>query len=362
MVLTTEATFHRPVLQRLSASQVPTPGFPENNKPGEETREMTVTLPPLPVYTAHSEHMDEPPYRAIWNLWKQGKVVPFLGAGASLACRPPGAQWNPKLPAFLPSGVDLARCLADEAEFPSLERHDREDLAKVSSYYADIVGRRPLRERLRELLNGDYQCGPLHRFLASVPAPQVIVVTNYDTLVEQAFRELGKPYDLVIFPADRKDIATSILWWRHGEEVPRKENPKTLLLDLSNTTVIYKIHGTTMRETADWDNFVITEEDYIEFLSRMTTNVAVPSLFYPYFRKRSFLFLGYSLRDWNFRVVLRNLAASARRGDDDELLPSWSIQWKPAEIDRRLWSKKNVNIFDLDLTDFVLKMQERAGV
>jgi hypothetical protein len=36
-----------------------------------------------------------------------------------------------------------------------------------------------------------YKPGPLHRFLAEIPAPQVIVVTNYDTLVEQALIEAG---------------------------------------------------------------------------------------------------------------------------------------------------------------------------
>ncbi len=59
-----------------------------------------------------------------------------------------------------------------------------------------MAGRRTLRERLREMLNHDYQPGPLHQFLAAIPAPQVIVVTNYDTLVEQAFRAAGKLFSL----------------------------------------------------------------------------------------------------------------------------------------------------------------------
>ena len=39
----------------------------------------------------------------------------------------------------------------------------------------------------------------------------------------------------------------------------------------------------------------------------MTSGTAVPKSFLRYFRGRSFLFLGYSLSDWNLRVVLRNL-------------------------------------------------------
>jgi hypothetical protein len=305
--------------------------------------------------------MDEPPYRAIWRLWKQGRVVPFLGAGASFVNRPPAAQWNPANPTFLPSASDLSCSLADEAEFPSNDRLERENLARVSSYYADIVGRPSLRQRLRDMLNHDYVCGPLHRLVASVPVPQVIVVTNYDVLVERAFREAGKPYDLVIFPADIKDAGNSVLWWPHGAQAPKKQNPKTLYIDLDKTNVIYKMHGTLMGDTAQWDNFVITEEDYVDFLAKMTVNAAVPSLFYPHFRKRSFLFLGYSLRDWNFRVVLRNLAATPRRTENDEVLPSWAIQRKPSEVDRRLWSKRNVHIFDMDIAQFVEKMHERNG-
>jgi len=33
--------------------------------------------------------MPEPPYGIIWNCWKAGKVIPFLGAGASFIGRPP---------------------------------------------------------------------------------------------------------------------------------------------------------------------------------------------------------------------------------------------------------------------------------
>ncbi len=50
----------------------------------------------------------EPPYGVISNLLKKGRVVPFLGAGASMVGRPDGAAWDAKAPAFLPSGGDLS--------------------------------------------------------------------------------------------------------------------------------------------------------------------------------------------------------------------------------------------------------------
>lgn len=78
-------------------------------------------------------------YGLIWNRLKAGKVVPFLGAGASFVGRPPDAKWDAATPTFLPSGLELAHFLANEAEFPSTDPHDRNDLAKVSSYYADVA-------------------------------------------------------------------------------------------------------------------------------------------------------------------------------------------------------------------------------
>ena len=301
--------------------------------------------------------MKEPPYGDIWDYLRTGKVVPFLGAGASLAGRPKIDKWDGDNPTVLPSGVELAAYLASKANFPSKRREDLEDLAKVASYCADSSGRRRLRERLRAVLDHKYAFSPLHELLASVPVPLLIVVTNYDTLLEQAFRKANnKPYDLVIYPSDRLDAAGSVLWWRHGEPQPSPVHPNKLNIDLSKRTVIYKMHGSIAR-SPEWDNFVITEEDYIEFLSRM--NTAVPPIFYSHCLERNFLFLGYSLRDWNLRVVLRNLSRMlVKRGG--EILPSWAIQRNPSDLERDLWEKRNVTIFDVPLDEFTARIKREA--
>ena len=303
--------------------------------------------------------MAEPPYGIIWNRLKAGKVVPFLGAGASFVGRRDVATWQSPKDRFLPSGKELANFLALEAEFPSDLSSDREDLSKVSSYYADIAGRCSLRERLHEVFCQDYRGGDLHRLLAEVPCPMLIVVTNYDTLVEDAFLAKQKPFDLVIYPSDRKEIAGSVIWQQHGHEAPQEMAPNELDIDLENTTVIFKMHGSIFQEGADSDNYVITEEDYVEFLSRMTMRQAIPHLFYPFFRQRSFLFLGYSLRDWNLRVVLKNLSKYFPRQNGEDPLPSWAIQYNPSELDRRLWEKRNVSIFDVTIDEFVNKIRTK---
>jgi len=150
--------------------------------------------------------------------------------------------------------------------------------------------------------------------------------------------------------------------------------PNALDIDLTSTTVIYKMHGTVIRKvhsmhaTNEWDSFVITEEDYVEFLSRMMAKTAIPPVFlnHAYAHECSFLFLGYSLRDWNLRVVLRNLSKQllSKRLDvhgEHDALFSWAIQYNLSILEQELWRKRNVRIFDLTLDEFVSKMRDYQG-
>jgi len=137
------------------------------------------------------------------------------------------------------------------------------------------------------------------------------------------------------------------------------------------------MHGTVDRRNK-WDNYVITEDDYVQFLSRMTGYMAVPALFMKAFRERHFLFLGYGLRDWNLRVVLRLLRdnknflsapvadpSATVRDDDQEPLSqedcairrSWAIQFQPSELERELWNARGVKIYDVDINEFVRRLR-----
>jgi hypothetical protein len=137
------------------------------------------------------------------------------------------------------------------------------------------------------------------------------------------------------------------------------------------------MHGTVDRRSK-WDNYVITEDDYVDFLSRMTGQAAVvPAQFIRAFHDRHFLFLGYGLRDWNLRVVLRNLrwilprtanASSVNDRDEQEAVTedegaarrSWAIQFQPSDLERELWNARGVKIYDVDINEFVRRLRERA--
>lgn len=316
---------------------------------------------PQPIQPADADSPNKDastiPYEGIADLLKDGKVVPFLGAGVNFGMRPSEKdEWKLGDP-FLPSGSELSRHLAKMSNFPSEDAHDRRDLPKVSSYYADKLGRDPLRERLDKIFACDvYAPCTIHTYLAAIEKPLLIVTTNYDDLTEKAFINAGRPFYLVSHLTDRDDWREAVLWWKFdpdqpasdkiGPPVPPNELDRVIDLD---TTVIYKMHGTADCHRVEWNSYVVTEDDYVDFLSRMTDKKAVPAMFMEHFNKCAFLFLGYGLRDWNLRVVLRDLLGNGK----SRRRRSWAIQSRPSALERELWERRGVDIYDMDINKFI---------
>jgi hypothetical protein len=295
-----------------------------------------------------------PPYPLILDRLNSGRVIPFLGSGASLGGRQPGATLAK---GFLPTASELAGHLADRTEFPADESRD---LTKVAQYYGVVGGRSALNEELHSIFNCDYQLTSLHSFLASVTAPLLIVTTNYDDLIERALDErnvqLGenaRPYEVVIHNAEITKKGGHLWWWPYGESAPREVRSNKLLLDIEKRTIVYKMHGAVDRKESSRDSYVISEDDYIEFLARMTKSKAIPAIFADPFQTRHFLFLGYGLNDWNLRVVLNRVGKDLRRPKG---ITSWAIQHQTKPLERRFWQERGVEVYDQKLDDFVQQL------
>ncbi|HXU36124.1 MAG TPA: SIR2 family protein [Blastocatellia bacterium] len=302
---------------------------------------------------------DEPPYGIIADAFEKGDVIPFLGAGVNAGTRnPPGAPWHEKAP-FLPRGTELSVYLADQCQFPSEHDYERRDLAKVAAYYVDSSDPESLLDDLHSVFDSDYvPCG-IHGYLAGLPQLRLIITTNYDDLLEQAFRKAKRSYFLVIHSTNSEIYRASVLCWKYDAEKhdavydPEPLHPGDLagFIDSDTTTIIYKMHGTVDRSQSKRDSYVITEDDYVEFLSRMATKTAVPSLFIQYFQGRRILFLGYGLGDWNLRLVLRDFLK--RR--------SWAIQFNPSPFEKSLWRNRDVKIYDMDIDEFVERLRAHGN-
>ena len=149
------------------------------------------------------EHFNE-----ITRKLARGRLVPFLGAGASLCDRVPGKSWTPGC-GFLPSGAELAEHLADTGRYPV---EDRRDLMQVAQWIEWTAGEAELYGLLREVFDHDYPPTSLHRWLACAAKaldaeglPQLLVVTmNYDDLVERAFADERLACDVVWYYTDHR--------------------------------------------------------------------------------------------------------------------------------------------------------------
>ena len=64
------------------------------------------------------------------------------------------------------------------------------------------MGRALLNGEVRDQLAGPFEPGQVHHFLASVGARLLVITTNYDELLEQAFRAVGHDPHVVYHPFD----------------------------------------------------------------------------------------------------------------------------------------------------------------
>ncbi|HEV2764377.1 MAG TPA: SIR2 family protein [Pyrinomonadaceae bacterium] len=254
---------------------------------------------------------------------------------------------------FLPTAYELAKHLAARMDFPAGEQLD---LAKVAQYYSVVGGRVTLDQELHGIFDRDYPLTSLHTSLAQVPAPLLVVTTNYDDLIERAFTAQGREYDVVVHSTD--PFSDCILWQPHGAPEPHEVNPNKLDIDLQKTTVVYKMHGAVDRRQTGRDQYVITEDDYVDFLARMTKNKAIPAIFAEPFQTRHFLFLGYSLSDWNLRVVLNRIEKDLRRRRG---IASWAVRLNASPLEKLFWQERGVMLYDLLIEDFVAALVAPRG-
>jgi SIR2-like domain len=306
---------------------------------------------PLEVLDSH--------FRTVIKAITNGRLLPFLGAGVNLCGRPQDAVWQPGQ--YLPSGGELSTYLAEN--FGYLGR-DMSDLVRVTQFITMMTGSGPLYEELRSLFNVDYPPTPLHQLLATLPALlrekgylphyQLIATTNYDDLIERAFQAAGQPFDLVSYISEGEHRGKFIHWPPESEARLIEKPNEYHGLALDQRPVILKIHGTTDRANAERDSFVITEDHYIDYLTRTDLSNLVPVTLAAKLRRSHFLFLGYSLRDWNLRVILHRIW-----GEQKLTYKSWAIQLNPEPIDQEFWRKRDVDILNVPLEEYASKLSER---
>ena len=264
-------------------------------------------------------------------------------------------------------GADVAELtvrLAERFEYPK----NGSALPQVAQYVAVMKGSGPLYDELHALLDPDLPPTILHRFFAALPpllrergAPhQLIVTTSYDLALERAFLDAGEDFDVVSYLAAGRNRGKFCHLAPDGTgtliEVP---NTYATELSLDRRTIILKLHGQVGRSAEDreWESFVVTEDDYIEYLAQSEVASVVPVALGARLRRSHFLFLGYTMADWNLRLLLHRLW-----GDQPLSYRSWAVQPEPMPLEREFWRRRDVDVLEIPLERYVAGLAHQAGL
>jgi DNA-binding SARP family transcriptional activator len=263
--------------------------------------------------------------------------------------------------AFPPLPDEVASHLAGEFE---LRLDGRRGLSQISQIVAVTKGVGPLYDELHALFDRDYPPTAVHRFLASLPPllrerglpHQLIVTTGYDDALERAFAEAGEELDVVSYIALGRNRGKFLHQAPDGSprvvEAPNEDTELTL----ERRTVVLNVHGHVDRgPDREWESFVVSEDDYIDYLADTELSSVVPVTLAAKLRRSHFLFLGYALQEWNLRVFLRRVWAQERAG-----YRSWAVEPDPDPLAREYWRQRDVDIFAVPVDEYVEELRRRV--
>ena len=223
-----------------------------------------------------------------------------------------------------PGGQELAGDMAEKLLGRTVRDDEPLDLKQIAQevIWADNDRRSRLNEYLLKVF-ADPTIKPLraHKALAALECN--VITTNYDTLIEDAFKQAEKRCGTVV-----------------------RENNLTRMQEVN----VVKIHGCV----TDVDNIVIAEEDYYRWL---TSDSEMKTLVRLWFFQRPIVFIGFSLSDPNFRQLYYDL----RLRFGGALKVAYAVfKEKSDNYDMRFIEKQGIKIIEQDATVFLEDLVEQV--
>lgn len=259
---------------------------------------------------------------------ERGRMIPFLGPRVN--------------PGLLPSPAWVARQLAKRSRYPLA---DRDNLARVAQFMAisdpdwpreetirvmrrglftSLLGRSPTKEEMRRYREAnltetaaglkwaervlDSQENQLHHLLAELPLP-LYITTNFDSFMVEALKHRGLDARRIGLRWDQIEAGTpqytlrDVLGLRSGQRALDPEQPVVLHLNGYDDDPEQRRH------------LVLSVDDYLSHFVRLARDhdKVLPAEIRTHLTQSSFLFMGYSLHDWEFRVLLQGLVKAIKR-------------------------------------------------
>lgn len=258
---------------------------------------------------------------------RSGKCILFLGAGINAS--PPETSVYKYPPQEQPASTKaLAQILAEKCGYRKLLGLNEDadlDLQRVSLCFETdkMFRRKVLVDELKRLLVDGKKPSPALKMLADLPF-RIFVTTNYDLLLDEALEKSGtdKKCKTIIYDPDKDDKHRPT---ENPLEDPTPENP-----------IVFKMHGDLSQD----ESIVITDEDYIRFIMRMGDKDKynpIPEIVRFDMQRWPILFVGYSLRDYNLRLLFRTLRWHL---DSAKVPPAFSVDLLPDLLIQKVYENE----------------------
>lgn len=174
----------------------------------------------------------------------------------------------------------------------------------------------------------------LHRAIVGLDRLQFVVTTNYDTLIERAYRTAG-------------DEDVSVLTFKNAGELQRRLAQREFF--------ILKAHGDAAKVG---DGIVLTESDYREILYRQR---AYQSLLQAIFTMFTVVFVGASLVDPEIKLLLGFIADAFSPGSGPNHF-ALMVQEELTTVQQERWFKDyNVQLVPVSKADSYAELTEFLG-
>jgi hypothetical protein len=208
--------------------------------------------------------LEESSLAALVDALREQRCVLFAGAGLSAGAGLPG--WSP-----------LIEQLAGDLGIPCPAHPDLDYYLDLAQWYVEARGAAELAGVIGRLFGAAPARPTLaHYLLTSLPV-RVIITTNYDDLLERALTALRKYPDTIVEQSD----------------VVRTAQPEGVC--------VVKLHGDARRQKG----IVLSRDDYDAFFRNRPAHAL---LLEGLLLNQTFLFVGYGLKDPNFRQIYSRIA------------------------------------------------------
>jgi SIR2-like protein len=226
------------------------------------------------------KRMQDTDWEVLMKRIKDGRCTPFLGAGVY--------SEGPSL------RTAVAKKWATEYHYPF---DDGDDVARVARFLNVVYGD-------AEYASGKYveESGKVpapnfddpnepYGILAKLPLP-IYVTTNYDDMMEQALLK------------NHRDVKPDLCKWVKALEDTSPLAEQGFQPNVANPSVFH-LYGYTQTQ----QSMVMSEDDYFQFLINVSKDPElIPKRIQQAITGTSLMLLGYSLEDWDFRILFHFLA------------------------------------------------------